>query len=87
MNEPAKLLTEFELDQRMLNASMTPPADFERNVMRRIVVTKAMVPVPRSPRHRSLKPLHWIVGTLGGAFALSELLAFVFGFWTVSTAF
>ncbi len=90
MNESLKPFSELDLDLLMTQAGLKPPPDFERKVLIRIRDTNAAVPVqatvPRSLAVQMFRPLHWLALISGGLFALSELLAFMFGLWTVSTA-
>ncbi len=86
MNKSRKPVSELELDQWIHQLELVPPADFEPRVLSRIAEAELTVPVNRSLGAYLFKPLHWLAVVSGGAFALSELLAFMFGFWTVSTA-
>ena len=70
----------------MHQLELVPPADFESRVLSRIADAELTVPVNQSLDVDLFKPLRWLAVASGGAFALSELLAFMFGFWTVSTA-
>jgi hypothetical protein len=86
MNKSRKPVSEFELDQWMNQLELVPPADFESRVLSRIAHAELNVPAHRSLGAYLFEPLRWLALVSGGAFALSELLAFMFGFWTVSTA-
>jgi hypothetical protein len=86
MNKSRKPVSDFEFDQWMHQLELVPPVDFEPRVLRRIAEAELTAPVNRSLVVYLFKPLRWLVVASGGAFALSELLAFMFGFWTVSTA-
>ncbi len=89
MNESQKLISEVELDQLMTQVGLKPALDFEHKVIRLMensAADSAHREVPQSLAAHFFKPLRWLALLSGGAFALSELLAFMFGLWTVSTA-
>jgi hypothetical protein len=102
MNKSRKPISELGLDQLMSQAGLEPPQDFEQRVIARLVgfnaLPRASAVQHVSPREQRqaiagqshatqwLTPLRWLAMLGGGAFALSELLAFMFGLWTVSTA-
>lgn len=82
MNESRKPISELELDQLMSQAGLAPPRNFEQSILTRLA--------PRTEAQCLaapwFKPVRWLALLSGGAFALSELLAFMFGLWTASTA-
>jgi hypothetical protein len=102
MSKSREPISEVGLDQLMSQAGLEPPQDFEQTVLARLVGINALPRAPAvqgvAPRGQRraiagqsratqwLQPLRWLAMLSGGAFALSELLAFMFGLWTVSAA-
>jgi hypothetical protein len=89
------------LEQMLARPSLVPPTDFEQRVLARLEALQAEAAmnteVPIQPKAFALptgtllfkyllKPLRILALVGSGAFAFTELLAFVFGLWTVSTA-
>jgi hypothetical protein len=70
-----------DLDSQLQSGLLVPPEDFSQQVMQRI----AYLPLPvRRPRWRDR--LQWIALVGGGILGATQLAAFLFGIWAVTTA-
>jgi hypothetical protein len=70
-----------DLDSQLQAGLLIPPEDFSQQVMQRI----ACLPLPvRRPRW--LDRLQWIALVGGGIAGATQLAAFVFGIWAVTSA-
>jgi hypothetical protein len=72
-----------DIDTLLNEATLYPPNDFERRVMRAVAQLKLSKPSQPSLFTQGLKALAMLSA---GLFAMSEMLAFVFGLWTASVA-
>ena len=70
-----------DLDRLMGAPLLLPPADFAERVMRRIV------PLPQPERPSMLRTsIQWLALAGAGLPAAFQLLSFLFGMWTATTA-
>jgi hypothetical protein len=83
----------LELEKMLAQPLLVPPPGFERRVLESVANMQPASAIQASRRvQRSgvaeylLMPLRYLTLLGGGAFAFSELVAFMFGLWTVSTA-
>ncbi|MDZ4262960.1 MAG: hypothetical protein U1B30_11605 [Pseudomonadota bacterium] len=68
---------------RLLESGLlTVPDDFTERVMRDVCMT----PLP-TPRQRWYERLQWLALIGSAALGAVELLAFIFGLWTATTAY
>lgn len=71
-----------ELDELLTTAFSTPPENFAAGVMQRI----AALPEPAARPCRARDVVEWLALVGAVAAGLSQIVAFVFGIWTISNA-